>query len=322
MIGIGFIGVGGMGRQQVRSFLQVPGCRIAAGSDVSERARAEFAKIAPDARAYQSHVELLADRNVDTVVVAVPTGFHKSITLDALAAGRDVLLEKPMARTVVECRELIDAAEKHKRLLMVAHCRRFDSDWGVFADAYRSGKLGPSVLWRLVRGGVPSARWFMDDATGGGPLFDAAIHNYDFANYLFGPADSAFGNSIKFDPTCTAIDTGNVVVQYRNGSQLLLSWSWSVHAAFLHDCLGDKSTFIFNTTKNEHQLIDRAGNKTPLPFEPTDMYVTQAEHFLDCVNGAADCKSPASEAIKAVAVAEAVLDACRPPSAMIAIADL
>src|SRR5207302_6086477 len=141
-------------------------------------------------------------------------------------------------------------------------------------------------------------KWFMDDALGGGPLFDGAIHNQDFANYLFGAPEYVMGNSIKFDPTCTAIDTGNAIVQYRNGCQMLLSWSWAVHSAWLHDALGDKSTFVFGAEGMQvpegmkaHHLIDLKGNKTLVPFAPKDMYVTQAQHFLDCLNRRMKCKS-------------------------------
>ena len=317
MIGIGFIGLGGMGRYQVKSFQQVTGCTIIAGSDPSDAARAEFAKIAPTAAVYPNQAQVLANKKVDAVVIAVPTAFHKDLAVEALRSGRPVLCEKPMARTVTQCREMLDAADKTGKLLMVAHCRRFDADWGAFADVYRSGQLGEKVLWRNVRGGLAPGKWFMDDALSGGPLLDGAIHNQDFANYLFGPAEYAMGNSIKFDPSCTAIDTGNVIIQYRNGCQLLLSWSWAVHAAWLHDCLGPKSTFVFGpnglevpTGKGAHSLIEPSGNKKLVPFELKDMYVTQGKHFLDCIAGAR-CLSSGQEAIKAVAVGEAVLRACR-----------
>jgi predicted dehydrogenase len=319
---VGFIGLGGMGRYQAKSFAQSPSCTVAAGSDVSADSQAEFAKAFPQAKVHSDHRALLADKSIDALVIAVPTGLHRDIVIDALKSGRPVLAEKPMARTVAECREMIGVAEQSKQLLMVAHCRRFDTDWGTFADVYRAGTLGSPVLWRSIRAGVgPRAPWFMDERLGGGPLMDGAIHDQDFGNYLFGQSESVVGGSIKFDPAHSATDTGSVLIRYANGSQMLLSWTWAVNGLNIHDVLGPKATFAFGLhevaapegTKG-HTLINIDGSRTLAEFTPADMYVTQAQHFLDCIAGKTKCASPATEAIKAVAVAEAVLAACRSDS--------
>jgi predicted dehydrogenase len=318
MIGLGFVGLGGMGVAQVKAFIPHGDGRIVAGADPAPEARRAFADLAPEAAVYEDARDLLSDRRVDAVVVVVPTHLHKTLVLDALRTGRPVLVEKPMAMNVAECQEMNEAADRARRLLMVAHCRRFDADWGAFARTYIAGELGERILWRLVRGGVIGGKWFMDEQCGRGPLFDGAVHNYDFANWIFGPAESVVGSSIKLDPSCTAIDTGNAIVRYRNGSELLLSWSWSKPAAFLHDALGTRNTFVFGSGgldlpqgSKGHTLIGQKGDKQLIPFAPNDMYVDQARHFLDCVNGSAVCKIPGTEAIKAVAVGEAVLQACR-----------
>src|SRR5206468_1320486 len=135
-------------------FRSLSECKVVAGSDPNGMARAEFGKLCPGAKSYIDYKDLIADTNVDAVVVAVPTGHHKQIVIDAMNAGKAVLVEKPMARTVAECHEMIDAMEQTKKLLMVGHCRRFDVDWGTFANVYRKGRLGEQVLWRSVRGGM------------------------------------------------------------------------------------------------------------------------------------------------------------------------
>src|SRR4051794_34989440 len=145
MISIGFIGLGTMGRYQAKSFAQLGDCRVVAGADPADGSRAEFAKIAPDAKVYEKPQELLADKSIDAVVISVPTGFHEQVTTEALKSGRNVLVEKPMARTVEQCRRMNEAATRAGKLLMVAHCRRFDEDWGAFADTYRAGKLGERI---------------------------------------------------------------------------------------------------------------------------------------------------------------------------------
>ena len=319
MIRVGFIGLGGMGIYQVKSFAQVAGCRVAAGADPSPEMQARFAQSYPDAQVFASPEALLASATIDAVVIAVPTGFHQSVASLALAARIPVLLEKPMARTVAQCERLIEDAAKHNTLLMVAHCRRFDPYWRSWGDYVTSGKLGSPILWRDVRAGFGPGSWFMDEELGGGPLLDGAVHNYDFANWIFGEPESVFTSAIKMNQAVSAIDTGSTIIRYRTGHQLLLSWSWAVKGTVLHDILGTEGFIQFGPgaitppieEKGLYQYCTftaKSGEQTLIksPAKP-DMYTIQAEHFLACVRGETTCQSPATEAIKAIMVAEAVL---------------
>ena len=283
--------------------------------------RDRFLSQYPEAKVYDNHRRLLADPKVDAVVVAVPTGYHQAAASDALKAHIPVLLEKPMARTAAQCRRLIEDSEKYRTLLMVAHCRRYDPNWGMMAKQIASGRLGSPVLWRSVSAGLGPGRWFMDDRLGGGPLLDGAVHNYDFANLMFGDPDSVVSSSIKLNPGVTAVDTGCAVVRYRSGHQLLMSWSWATRGCALGDVIGPKGYLQFDTgdltpPRQEAKqfdyccITDLKGKQrlVKAPKEPT-MFVRQARHFLECVRGRAECQTPGTEAIKAVAVGEAVLKA-------------
>ncbi|MCX5662578.1 MAG: Gfo/Idh/MocA family oxidoreductase [Planctomycetota bacterium] len=325
MVRVGFIGVGMMGMGQVNAFAQVKNAQIVAASDTSPVSLGKFAEKHPKAKTYSHHSELLKDNNVDAVVVVTPTYFHKDIAIEAMKSGRPVLTEKPMARTVADCHKMNEASAKTKKLLMVAHCRRFDTDWGAWAKIFKSGALGGPVLWRDVAGGAFSlynpSGWFLDEKLGGGPLIDGAVHNYDFANLLFGKAESVVASSIKLSKH-TAVDTACAVVRYESGNQLLMSWSWAIGSGqSLRDVLGPKAAMSFgagelatpelDTTNYGYYLVADASRqkKKLIKFPRKDMYVVQAKHFIDCVEGKAKCISPGTEAIKAVAVAEAILKA-------------
>lgn len=328
MIRVGFIGLGGMGLHQAKSFAGVAGCQVTAGVDPSSEMRDRFVQTFPGAQVYPSPEELLAAAAVDAVVIATPTAYHQPIASMVLAARLPVLLEKPMARTVAQCQRLIEEAEKNNTLLMIAHCRRYDPYWNSWGDYVRAGKLGAPLLWRDVRAGFSPGGWFMDHELGGGPLIDGAVHNYDFANWIFGEPECVLASGIKMDPTVSAIDTGSVIIRYRAGHQLLLSWSWAVKGTVLHDILGPQGFIQFGTggltpptaEPGRYQyccFTDKSGQPTLIqtPSKP-DMYTLQAEHFLACVRGEATCQTPGTEAIKAVAVAEAVLEAGRVGKAM------
>jgi predicted dehydrogenase len=321
MIRLGFIGLGGMGMYQARTFDRVAGCRVAAGADPSAEMRGRFAQAFPDAQLYASLEALLAQPAIDAVVIAVPTGYHQAIASAALAARKPVLLEKPMARTVAQCQRLIEDAQKTGALLMIAHCRRFDPYWKAWGEYVTAGKLGAPVLWRDARASPGPGSWYMDQELGGGPLMDGAIHNYDFANWIFGEPESVLSSAIKMDPAASAIDTGSAIIRYRAGHQLLISWSWAARGNTLHDVIGPQGYIQFGTggltppaeEQGRYQyccFTDRAGQQSLIrsPAQP-DMYTIQAEHFLACIRGETACQSPGTEAIKAVAVAEAVLQA-------------
>lgn len=329
MINIGFIGLGGMGMHQAKTFAKAKGCRVVAGADIAEASRAKFNEAFPGTITYPTHRALLKDAKVDAVVVVSPTGLHKDIAVDAMRSGRHVLCEKPMGRTVADCHRMIDASHKTKKLLMVAHCRRYDADWGGFAKIFRSGKLGSTVVWRHINAGWgPASPWFMDDKLGGGPLIDGAVHDQDFANMLFGDPQYVVATGIKLTDS-TAVDTATAIVHYKSGCQLMLSWSWGVATGrSAQDALGTKGTVIFRPelpadqydtkTFAHYKVIDRKTKKETIQkFKRKDMYLEQAKHFLACVAGKAKCQTPGEVAIKAVASAEAILKAAKKGGAIV-----
>jgi len=326
MINIGFIGTGGMGTYQSMAFNEVKSCRIVAGADLSDKARARFKKSYPSTTTYANYHDLLRSDDVDGVVIAVPTGHHKSVAIDVLRAGKPVLCEKPMARTVAQCRQMIEAAKRYKGLLMIAHCRRYDPEWGAIAKVVQSGRLGSPILWRHVLAGVGPSRWFMDDKLGGGPLIDGAVHTYDYANYMFGKPDKVLSSSIKLNRKLTATDTGSAVVRYKSGNQLMISWSWAATSGGqqVFDLIGSRGGLSagpgdLKTPKAEkgrygyHTVHDLKGNRRLVKFRVHPrvglMYINQAKHFLACMQGKAKCETPGNVAIGGVAVAEAILKA-------------
>lgn len=320
---VGFIGLGDMGMYQVRSFAQAADCQLVAGADPSPEMRARFAEHAPDAELFDSPEALLNGANVDGVVIAVPTGYHQQVANTVIDARVPLLLEKPMARTVAQCEQLIERAEQKNTLLMVAHCRRFDPYWTTWGKMITAGEIGTPILWRDAAARINNRGWFMDDAIGGGPLLDGAIHNYDFANWLWGEPESIYASALKLNPAVSAVDTATAILHYSGGHQLMVSWSWGARGNVMRDIIGPDGFIQFGTgsttppaeEKGLYQYLtrtDRDGNESLIKVDAKpDMYVRQAEHFFACIRGETACESPGTEAIKAVAVAEAILQSTR-----------
>jgi predicted dehydrogenase len=159
----------------------------------------------------------------------------------------------------------------------------------------------------------------MDDALGGGPLIDGAVHNYDFANWLFGDPEQVLASTLKLNQGVTAVDTGSTIVRYAGGNQLLLSWSWYNKGGSLNDILGSKANMFFGNgsvtppaeDKDQYsyfcvQPVGEPAYLVKATKNFNNMYVNQARHFIACVRGQEVCRTPGEEAIKAVAVAETI----------------
>ncbi len=178
IINVGFCGAGGIVRGNHKPNLEARSDRyriIGFYDVVSENAK----KMAGTAyKAYPSYEEMLADAAIDLVVVATkPLATHFPAALAALRAGKDVLLEKPMASTSDECDRLMDAASKNKRLLTVHHNRRLDLDFLALRDYLAKGKIGQPIL-------------VVDSVCGGGyapgDLVDWGVHLVDQALLING----------------------------------------------------------------------------------------------------------------------------------------
>jgi predicted dehydrogenase len=189
MTTIGLIGAGFFGAVHARALAQIPGARlVAVSSGDLESARAFAAE--HGCRAHGDWRALLDDRAVEVVAIATPHALHAEIAVAALASGRHVLLEKPMAATPVECRAIEEAAREAKGLLMVGHVMHFFHPLMVARDIIVAGEIGAPVTGRsaLIKLWMEANRrpWHLDPASGGGMMMTAGIHAIDQLVWLMG----------------------------------------------------------------------------------------------------------------------------------------
>lgn len=187
-IGIGIVGLGEIGQVHLRGFQRAPElARVRAVTDIDAGLRSAIAR-SYDAADCASLQELLALGDVQAVSVCVPHNLHRDVALAAIAAGKHVLLEKPMALTTGECDEIIDAAARAGVRVGVSHNQLFHPPHVHARQLLQSGALGRPLLLRMRLGiGGKFDGWRADPAaTGGGLLFDAGVHRFYMARALFG----------------------------------------------------------------------------------------------------------------------------------------
>jgi predicted dehydrogenase len=189
MIGIGIIGAGHFGAVHAKAMAEVPGVKLVASCRENTELAAEFAS-EHGGRSYGDWQALLADPQVDAVVIATPHHLHEEIAVGAAQAGKHILLEKPMAPTVAACDAINAAAEQAGVQLMVGHVMHFALPCLKAKEIIDSGLIGRPVLgssW-MIKLWMESNRrgWHMNSASGGGMLMTAGIHALDRLVWLMG----------------------------------------------------------------------------------------------------------------------------------------
>lgn len=195
---VGVCGVGRAGWGMIHEEIKRrPDIRIVAGADVMPERAAELAQ-AVNGRAYTSLEQLLNDKDVELVVIATRSLDHAPMAMAALRAGKHVLVEKPMARTLQEADELLAVARQSKGTLLVRHNRRFDPPLLVAKEVIGSGKLGPVFRIQLRQGGYNRrADWQTLLQYGGGQLLNWGPHLVDWAMQLIGTKAKDIWSDLK-----------------------------------------------------------------------------------------------------------------------------
>jgi UDP-N-acetylglucosamine 3-dehydrogenase len=179
MINVGVIGVGNMGRHHARVYSELKGCKLVAVSDIDEERGKKIAS--QYGCAYQKNYRDMLKQDIQAVSIAVPTVFHKDVALDCINAGKHVLIEKPIADTVENANEIIEAAKRNRVKIAVGHVERFNPGVQRLKSMMKKGELGTITTVLARRVGV-----FPPQIKDANVIIDLAVHDIDILNYLLG----------------------------------------------------------------------------------------------------------------------------------------
>lgn len=177
--GLAVIGYGGMGGWHTRLADQIEEIELLGVYDIKPERNA--LAVENGLHAYASLEELLADQRVEVVTVAIPNHIHKDVCIQAMAAGKNVVCEKPVALSSAELQEMIDASKKYGVLFTVHQNRRWDEDWRTVKYMYDHNTLGKTFrIESRVHGsrGIPGD-WRNQKECGGGMVLDWGVHLLD-----------------------------------------------------------------------------------------------------------------------------------------------
>lgn len=324
---VGILGLGFMGSTHVQAWSRIAGARIAAVMDGNEkRLTGDFSEIQGNlgresqavdfsgVRKYQNVSEILADSGVDAVDICLPSHLHAPIAMEALRAGKHVLVEKPMALDGASADALAEEGERSGRVLMVAHVLRFFPEYRELAALVRGGRLGAirSALFRR-RTSVPTwGPWEFDKAKSGGGVFDLLIHDVDQVLHLFGIPEAI--SSTGHEDMQGGIDQIVSQFHYPEIGSVTIAGGWyhvgEYPFSMEYTVTGDRGVAEFASYGRPAAVYWVDGRAEPLPAETVDPFRAEIEYFLECCrNQRRPEQCPPVESAAAVKVASLMVDA-------------
>jgi predicted dehydrogenase len=178
VIGIGIIGYGYWGPNLVRNFFETPDCRVVSVSDLSRDRLAKVGPRYPTVETTTDYREMLRDPRIDAVVIATPVSTHFELGMEALRAGKHVLIEKPMTCDATEALRLVDEADLRNRVLAVDHTFVYTPAVRKIHDLASKGDLGDIYYYDSVR---VNLGLFQHDVN---VIWDLAVHDLAIMDYL------------------------------------------------------------------------------------------------------------------------------------------
>jgi predicted dehydrogenase len=280
---VALFGTGWIMQFHARAVREHPGAEIAAAANWREESLAKLAADFAIPRTTTRWEDLADDPAIDAVVIGTPNALHAPQAIACLRAGKHVLVEKPMAATLAEAKEMAQVARGSDAFLMVAHCWRFHPDVRRMRERIAGGEFGEVVKTRGygVHAKWGPSGWFTDRAlAGGGALLDMGVHAIDTARFLLGDPQPA--------RVCAAVgrrygdydvdDDGILLITWHDGANSIVeSGWWQPHLAGL-----EADTEVYGTGG-----YDRIWHFTeePAGYEhcAQPMYSAQMAEFLDAV---------------------------------------
>ncbi|MEO7143821.1 MAG: Gfo/Idh/MocA family oxidoreductase [Bryobacteraceae bacterium] len=324
---VAVLGLGFMGSTHLKALKQVPAAELAAVCSNDERKLAgdltaiqgniggpgealDFSRV----RKYRQIEDVLADPEIEAVDICLPTHMHAPVAIEAVRAGKHVLVEKPMALDAAACARMIDEARRHGRVLMTAQVLRFFPEYQALADALRAHRAGiiRNALFRRRCAAPAWSKWLADAGQSGGGVFDLLIHDVDMCLHLFGLPDAV--SATGFEDMSRGIDLITAQFFYANGGVAVVSGGWqhpkSYPFSMEYTVTGDDGTVEYSSAGRAPTLYRADGEWEALALPAHDGYAAEIAYFIECASGGRMPEiCPVEESADAVRLTRLMLEA-------------
>jgi predicted dehydrogenase len=315
---VGIAGVGSMGTTHAAGWAETDaelvGFTAEPANEAATLARQYGVRVFPNFSALLSEV--------DVIDICTPTHLHYSQALEAAAAGKHIVCEKPLARTTSQALEIVQACRRAGVKLLVAQVVRFFPEYAQARAAVAAGQIGRVGVLRLQRGSYrpkkPAGNWFLDEVKSGGILMDLMIHEFDYARWVAGEVESVYAKKVTSGHPDSPVDFGLAILRHRNGALTHIASAWAYPPPTFRtglEIFGDAGLIQFDSADTSPilNLIQKKGADSPdvaLPSSPVteSPYTTEIKEFYAALSGEASARVTPEDGLAAVQVAEAAIE--------------
>ena len=327
MVKIGIIGYGYWGPNLARNAAEAAGGDLVAIADCTEAALARAKKRHPGARLHSHWRTLIADPEIDAVLVATPVASHFEIGLAALKAGKHVLIEKPITETSDEAEILIQEAARRNLVLMVDHTFVYTPAVRKIRELIVDGSLGEIYYYDSTR---VNLGLFQRDVN---VIWDLAVHDLSILSYLMDEKPLAVTASGAGHILGSPENIARITLFYPSGTVANVNVNWLAPVKVRQTLIGGSRKMIVyddlepsekikvydrgvNVSANPDQLQDlrvsyRIGDMWAPQLSAKEALLTEIEHFVDCIENGAQPMTPGVSGHSVVEVLEGAMRSMR-----------
>lgn len=295
VIGLGMMGLthldvyGSLEQADVTAISDLDPDRLAGKSQATGniKGQAQSTVAALKVERFSQGMDLIAKADVDVVDICLSTPFHLEYVRAALEAGKHVIVEKPLARTAEQAREVAQLAEASSQVVMSAMCMRFWPQWEWLKQAIDDGRYGPvrSARFRRV-GSHPGGAFYADGDACGGALLDLHIHDSDFVQWCFGMPKVVFSQG--YCKETSAIDHVFTNYLYEDGPVVTAEggWCFAQGSGFQmqYEVNFENATARFDIAKDQSLELAQDGKVEPVQVKDGLGYFYELEYAMQCID--------------------------------------
>ena len=324
----GIIGCGYIARVHLTAMKKVPGAQPVAVIDQDEKSARDLAAEFGLVKVYTDWQEAFQVDEFEAAVLCLPHQLHFPCGMDALNAGKHILMEKPIAITMEQARSLSALARQKNLTLMVGHMKRFDRRFALMKEKIDDGSLGKVFLakseWIGPKEVFEMLPWVAKAVNGGGPLMGFGSHHLDLLQWMLGPVSKVACYTNHLAVPVEVEDTAVAILQFESGAVANITYTWGAeiygqsenlvlygtcgtlnlnNEELLHICeavYGDRTPRPLDVRRSEQQEIEEFGKE--LALSSLEPFILEQKHFIESIENKRPVSIDGEEASKALAI--------------------
>jgi len=267
---------------------------------------------------YTNFRELIKEEEIEAVIISTPTATHDEIAIECLKAKKHILIERPIARSLAEAKEINNTAKKYKKIAMVGMNFRYRPDSMLMKSLISSGELGDIFYIRcgLLRKQSSEQKWFLNKKlSGGGVIIDLGILILDLAIWIMNDTNIKSVSVQTYHQNTKEIEDSAVgMIRFQNNQVISFEISWAAHSeadTLKLTAYGTKGTAHLNPLRAYKQIgsnrLDYTINTTSNPANLSrKSYENELKHFIGAVRDNNPVISSSEDAVELMKLLEAI----------------